>query len=230
MILYFEREEMKKIKGVIFDVDGVIFDTERISSEFWTKTMKKHGYHMDNEIYSQVMGRNAEGVISGLEEIYKDPNIDFRAISKEKVADMVEYLDTGDIPVKTGVFEIIDYLEKNDYKRAVATSTRKERAKKRLEKEGIYKHMHAFMYGDEVTHSKPNPEIFLRAAEKINLKPEECLVIEDSPAGVEAASRGGFVCINVVDMKQPTEEMKRDTVAIYDDRFGVIDWLEENNK
>ena len=220
---------MNKIKGIIFDVDGVIFDTERISSEFWIKTMKKHGHHMDHEIYSQIMGRNSEGIISGLEEIYKDPNIDFRAISKEKVDDMVEYLDSGDIPVKTGVFEIIDYLEKNGYKRAVATSTRKKRAKRRLEKEGIYKHMNAFMYGDEVIHSKPDPEIFLMAAKKIGLKPEECLVIEDSPAGVEAAIKGGFLCINVVDMKQPTEYIKKNTAAVCDDLFGVIEWLEKNN-
>ena len=143
---------------------------------------------------------------------------------------MVESLDSGRIPVKEGVFEIIKYLEDNGYKRAVATSTRKSRAKQRLEKEHIYEHFQAFMYGDEVTHSKPNPEIFLKAAEKINLKPEECLVIEDSPSGVKAAYDGGFKCINVWDIKEPTEEMLNQTETVCNSLLGVIDWLKENNR
>lgn len=222
---------MRKIKGVIFDVDGVIFDTERISAEFWDKTMRKYGYTMGVKTYANVMGRDRAGVIAGLEEAYNyDPKLDFGALSTEKTADMVEALDSGRIPVKEGVFEIIDYLEKNGYKKAVATSTRKSRAKKRLEKEHIYEHMDAFMYGDEVKESKPNPEIFLKAAEKINLKPEECLVIEDSPAGIEAARAGGFLCINVVDLKEPTDEMIAHSLARYNSLLEVIDWLEENNK
>lgn len=221
---------MNKIKGIIFDVDGVIFDTERISAEFWDRTMRKHGYEMDVKTYAQVMGRNRQGVIDGLTEIYNNPKLDFDAISTEKTADMVEYLDSGRIPVKEGVFEIIKYLEDNNYKRAVATSTRKERAKRRLEKEHIYEHFQAFMYGDEVENSKPNPEIFLKAAEKIGLSPSECLVIEDSPSGVQAAYDGGFRCINVWDIKEPTEEMLNQTIYVCNSLLDVIDWLEKNNK
>lgn len=222
---------MEKIKGIIFDVDGVIFDTERISAQFWDKTMKKYGYSMDIKTYAGVMGRDRQGIISGLSEAYgNNPKLDFAVLSEEKTAAMVESLDSGRIPVKEGVFEVLDYLKKNGYRIAVATSTRKERAKKRLEKEHVYEHIDAFMYGDEVERSKPNPEIFLKAAEKIGLEPEQCLVIEDSPAGIEAAKRGGFRCINIIDLKEPTEEMIKNTVARYRSLNDLISWLEENNK
>ncbi|WP_101772553.1 HAD family hydrolase [Peptostreptococcus faecalis] len=220
---------MSNIKGVIFDMDGVIFDTESMSSDFWRKTMAKYGHEMNDEIYSEVMGRNKEGVIEGLESIYKDPSIDFRKISEEKTAAMVEQLDKNPIPTLPGIYEIIEYLKLKGYKMGVATSTRKFRAEKRLKKENIYDHMHAFMYGDEVEKSKPHPEIFLKTAQMLNLEPGECLVLEDSPSGIEAAYNGGFKCINVVDMKKPTEQMKKRTIAICDDLFEVIDWLEENN-
>ncbi|WAW15025.1 HAD family hydrolase [Peptostreptococcus equinus] len=221
---------MKNIKGVIFDVDGVIFDTERMSSTFWTKTMAKYGYKMDDSIYTQVMGRNRTGLIKGLEEIYNDSSIDFDSISREKTAAMVAKLDSSPIPVLPGVYEIVDYLEKNGYKRAIATSTREDRSVDRLKRTNLYDRFQGYMYGDWVEHSKPNPEIFLKAAEQLGLEPKECLILEDSPSGVEAAYNGGFPCINVVDFKQPTEAMKNQSIARCDGLLEVIDWLEKNNK
>jgi len=221
---------LTKIKGIIFDVDGVIFDTERMSSDFWTITMAKYGYEMGDNEYSQVMGRNREGIISGLEEIYKDSGLDFATIANEKTEAMVAQLDAYPIPVLPGVFEMIEYMNKRGYKRGIATSTRKIRAEKRLKKENVYEHFDAYMYGDEVAASKPNPEIFLKVADKLGLKPEECLVLEDSPSGVEAAHRGGFRCINVVGIKEPTQDMIDHTEARLNNLLEVIDWLEENNR
>lgn len=220
---------MKNIKGVIFDMDGVIFDTERMSSRFWQKTMAKYGYEINDEIYAEVMGRDREGIVKALEGIYKNPKIDFKSIAEEKTDAMVEELDKNPIPKLLGVDEILLFLKENNYKIAVATSTRKIRAEKRLKKEGLYDYFDAFMYGDDVNRSKPNPEIFLRAAEKLGLDPKNCLILEDSPSGIEAAYNGGFSCINVVDMKKPTEKMKSETIEICDNLFEVIEWLKHNN-
>lgn len=220
---------MKNIKGVIFDMDGVIFDTERMSSRFWQKTMAKYGYEINDEIYTEIMGRDREGIVRALEEIYKNPEIDFKSIAEEKTDAMVEELDKNPIPKLLGIDEILIYLKENNYKLAVATSTRKIRAEKRLKKEGLYDYFDAFMYGDDVVRSKPNPEIFLRAAKMLDLDPKNCLILEDSPSGIEAAYSGGFPCINVVDMKKPTEKMKSETIAICDNLLEVIDWLKENN-
>lgn len=220
---------MKKIKGIIFDMDGVIFDTERISCRFWQKKLKEHGMDMTEDMYTEIMGRNRVGIIKGLESMFNRPEIDFYKLSDEKVAEMGEFLDTGRIPVLPGVFEIIDYLDKNGYKKSIATSTRRVKAESRLKKENLFDHFDSIMYGDDVKISKPNPEIFLKTAEKMELNPSEILILEDSPSGIEAAHNGGFRCINVVDMKKPTEEMKSKTIAICDNLFDVIDWLEKNN-
>ncbi len=220
---------MKKIKAVIFDVDGVIFDTERMSSRFWIATMKKYGHKMTDETYKKVMGRNFDGVIDGLEKIYNDPDIDFRSIAVEKREAMINELDSNRIPVLPGVFEIFEYLKEKGYKIGIATSTGRNLAEKRLKKENIYAYIDEFMFGDEVENSKPNPEIFLKVASKLNLRPEECLVLEDSPSGIKAAFSGGFKCINVVDFKEPTKEMINQSDGICNNLFEVIDWLEKNN-
>lgn len=220
---------MKKIKGIIFDMDGVIFDTERISCRFWQKKLKEHGMDMTEDMYTEIMGRNRVGIIKGLESMFNRPEIDFYKLSDEKVAQMGEFLDTGRIPVLPGVFEIIDYLDKNGYKKSIATSTRRVKAESRLKKENLFDHFDSIMYGDDVKISKPNPEIFLKTAEKMELNPSEILILEDSPSGIEAAYNGGFRCINVVDMKKPTDEMKSRTIAICDNLFDVIEWLEKNN-
>lgn len=220
---------MKKIKGIIFDMDGVIFDTERISCRFWQKKLKEHGMDMTEDMYTEIMGRNRVGIIKGLESMFNRPEIDFYKLSDEKVAQMGEFLDTGRIPVLPGVFEIIDYLDKNGYKKSIATSTRRVKAESRLKKENLFDHFDSVMYGDDVKISKPNPEIFLKTAEKMELNPSEILILEDSPSGIEAAYNGGFRCINVVDMKKPTDEMKSRTIAICDNLFDVIEWLEKNN-
>ncbi len=221
---------MNKIKGIIFDVDGVIFDTERMSSDFWTKTMKKYGYEMGDAEYSQVMGRNRAGIIEGLEKIYAGSGLDFESLANEKTEAMVAQLDAYPIPILPGVFEIIDYIDKRGYKKGIATSTRKIRAENRLKKEHVYEHFDAYMYGDEVVDSKPNPEIFLKVADKLGLSPKECLVLEDSPSGVEAAYRGGFRCINIVGIKEPTQDMIDHTEARLNSLLELIDWLECNDK
>lgn len=220
---------MKKIKGVIFDVDGVIFDTESMSAEFWKKTLKKYGIDMEKSVYSEIMGRNKAGIVEKFEEFYSQSNLDFWKLSDEKTEAMVNQLDNNPIPIMPGVFEILDYLKEKGYKLGVASSTRADRSIKRLKKENLYDYFEAFMFGDQVKESKPNPEIFLKTAEKLGIKPEECLILEDSPSGIEAAFKGGFNCINVVDQKQPDEEMKSRTIAICYNLKEVIDWLEKNN-
>lgn len=220
---------MNNIKAIIFDVDGVIFDTERMSARYWVATMSKYGYEMTEDTYKKVMGRNFEGIVSGLQEIYNNPEIDFRTIALEKRESMVEELDKNRIPVLPGVYQLLDFLKENEYKIGIATSTRKERAKERLIKEDIFKYVDSDMYGDEVKNSKPSPEIFLKVAEKLNLKPSQCLVIEDSPSGLKAARDGGFISVNVVDFKEPDEEMKKNTDFVFNDLFEVISWLNKNN-
>ncbi|VFD67298.1 hydrolase, HAD superfamily, IA subfamily [Clostridioides difficile] len=122
---------MQKVEGIIFDMDGVLFDSERISLEFWMETFEKYGYTMTKEIYTSVMGRNRKGIIEGLTDIY-DSSVPIIDLYDEKTKNMIEFMERKGAPIKLGVNELISFLKENGYKMAVATSTKRERAVKRL--------------------------------------------------------------------------------------------------
>ncbi|MDU4935407.1 MAG: HAD family phosphatase [Peptostreptococcaceae bacterium] len=216
---------MWKIKGIIFDMDGVLVDTERISFKFWEKSFEKYGYKYSMDTHLSLIGRNNNSIRNILGETF-GTEFPLDEICNYKSESMIKYLLEEGTPLKIGVFELLDYLRENNYKIAVATSTHKERAIQRLESVGIKEKFDDMVCGDEIEHSKPNPEIFLKAAEKLGLKPEECIVIEDSPAGVEAGYKGGMTVINVPDMKMPDEEMKKYSSLICNNLLDVKEYLE----
>lgn len=216
---------MWKIKGIIFDMDGVLVDTERISFKFWEKSFEKYGYKYSMDTHLSLIGRNNNSIRNILGETF-GTEFPLDEICNYKSESMIKYLLEEGTPLKIGVFELLDYLRENNYKIAVATSTHKERAIQRLESVGIKEKFDDMVCGDEIEHYKPNPEIFLKAAEKLGLKPEECIVIEDSPAGVEAGYKGGMTVINVPDMKMPDEEMKKYSSLICNNLLDVKEYLE----
>ena len=113
------------------------------------------------------------------------------------------------IPLKQGAYEILSYLKNNNYKIALATSASKERALKQLRYADIEKFFDVIVSRDDVKETKPNPDIFLKAAKKLNVNPNECIVIEDSSAGIKAAFNAGMAGIHVVDLKEPDNEIIR---------------------
>ena len=111
------------------------------------------------------------------------------------------------LPLKSGVYEILEYLKENDFKIALATSAISKRAFKQLKQANIENFFNAIVCRDEVRETKPNPDIFLKAADKLMVKPEECIVIEDSRAGIEAGFNAGMIPIHVVDLKDADEKI-----------------------
>ena len=216
---------MGKIQGVIFDMDGVLVDTERISFKFWIKSFEKYGYKYSIDTHLSIIGRNNQSIRKILGETF-GPEFPLEDICNYKSESMINYLLEEGTPLKSGVFELLDFLRESNYKIAVATSTHRERAIQRLESVGIKEKFDDMVCGDEIEHSKPNPEIFLKAAKKLGLEPEECIVIEDSPAGVEAGYKGGMKVINVPDMKIPDEEMKKHASLICNNLLEVKEYLE----
>lgn len=138
---------------------------------------------------------------------------------------MFNYLDENKVLLKYSVYEILAYLKENNYKIAVATSTNRERAIKRLQGVDIYEKIDVIVCGDEVINSKPNPEIFLKTAKILNLCTKNCLVIEDSPVGVEAAYKGNIKVINVTDIKELDECMRKYALKICSNLIEVKDCL-----
>ena len=197
---------MKKIEAVLFDMDGVIFDTESIYLDIWTKVFQSYGYIMTRDVYISVMGRGRKNVIKTFVDLYGE-YLPIIQMYKDKDEELMQVIDKGQVPMKVGVKEILTFLKENGYKVALATSAKRERAIKQLKMANIKELFDCIVCGDEVINAKPNPEIFLKAAEELSVKPENCIVIEDSPAGIESAYNANMVGIHVEDLKKADEEI-----------------------
>lgn len=216
---------MKKIETVIFDMDGVLIDTERVSFESYRKVLKEYNYDISHEFYLTLLGRNVPSIKSIFAEAYGS-DFPFDEIYPKKSKLATEIVDKNGVIIKKGVHELIDYLKDNNYKIAVATSTRKERAHKLLSDIDVIDKVDFIICGDQVENSKPDPEIFLKAAKGLRVEPEACAVIEDSEAGILAANAANMKGFNVPDMKMPDDNMKRLAFKICDNLIEVKKYFE----
>lgn len=199
---------MNKIKAVLFDMDGVIFDTEREYLQEWNKIFEKYGYEMKKEIYVSVMGRGRKKV----KEIFKEKfgnNLPIEEMYIEKDKMLKEAIENNKVPLKQGALELLEFLKKKGYKTALATSAKKDRVKSQVTHAKINNLFDAIVCADDIVNSKPDPEIFLKAAEKVNIKPENCVVIEDSEAGIRAAFNAGMIAFHVKDLKEADENIMK---------------------
>ena len=196
---------INKTKAIIFDMDGVIFDTEMVYLKVWSKVFEKYGYKMTKEIYTSVLGTGRENVKKVFVNNYGS-NLPIDDMYKEKDENLAKEIEKG-VALKAGAYEILKYLKENDFKIALATSAISKRAFKQLKQANIYKFFDAVVCRDEVEKTKPNPDIFLKAADKLNVNKSECIVIEDSSAGIKAAFNAGMIPIHVIDLKDADSDI-----------------------
>jgi len=217
---------MVKIEGVIFDMDGILFDTERISCNFWKITLEKYGYVFSKDVYTSFMGTNHKGSNKILIKKYGE-DLPITKIRTEKDIGMLTFIQKNGLPIKPGVYELLDFLAEKKCNIALATSTIREKTVNLLEMAGISDKFTSIICGDDVINSKPNPEIFLKAAEKLDADPKKCIVLEDSPAGIEAAHNAGMIAINVPDLKDPDDRTEALAYKICGSLLEVRDYLKE---
>lgn len=197
---------MNKIKAVLFDMDGVIFDTEREYLKEWEVIFKKYGYKMKKEIYISVMGRGRKKVKEIFKEKFgEDLPIDKMYIEKDKM--LKKAVENNKVPLKEGALELLEFLKENGYKIALATSAKRERVKIQVSHAKIENIFDAIVCSEDITNSKPDPEIFLKAAEKVCVNPENCIVIEDSEAGIKAAFNAKMMGFHIEDLKKADESI-----------------------
>ena len=191
---------------IIFDMDGLMLDTEKISYEAWRAAATNHGYTIDKALFEKTLGRSMLHTQALFMEAFGE-DFPFEKVKADRVILSSDMIETRGVPIKKGLFELLDYIRSSDIKMAVATSTSRQRALGLLRKAGVDTYFDTIFCGDEITHSKPDPEIFLKVAERLNCKPENCLVLEDSESGIQAAYSGGMIPIMIPDLKEPTKEV-----------------------
>lgn len=210
--------------AIIFDMDGVIFDSERLVLECWEEVGAK--YHLEGmrETFLPCIGTNS---VKTKEIVLERYGMDFPYDEFTREASVIFHgiVDRGGLPVKTGVRELLTYLKDYKVPMAVASSTRLAAVTQELEQAGLYKYFSVVMGGDQLKRSKPEPDIYLMTCEKLGVRPTSAYAIEDSYNGIRSAHSAGMKPIMVPDMLPPTEEMRQKSVIILDDLLQVKDWF-----
>ena len=219
---------MSDVKAVIFDMDGVIFDSERIIIELWEDFGEKNNMPHMHDVTIRCVGLNDKATEEVFKEVYGD-DYDYRRFQKIISKQYHEMADGGKLPMMIGVREILDYLKDNGYKIALASSTRTEVVTNQLKAANIYEYFDKVVCGDTVTHSKPHPEIFLKAADQLGVDITKVYIIEDSFNGIRAAHAAKAMPIMVPDMIEPDDEMREKSFKILNNLLEVIDFLKTVN-
>lgn len=213
------------IRAIIFDLDGLLVDTEIISYKIYQELLAEYGHEEYTlEDYAQnCSGKTEVKNVTYLIETYHLPWT--LEIGLRKVLEVENRLLAQGANLKSGVKELLQYLKEHHYKIGLATSSTSERALHLLEQHGIADDFDEFVFGNEVEKGKPSPDIFLKACEKLGEAPEHCLVLEDSEAGILAAYLANVPVICIPDMKMPGKEYLEKALLVRKSLSEVIDDL-----
>lgn len=207
-------------KGAIFDQDGLMFDTEKLYTQSWYEAGERFGVFVPEEFTHAVSGSSGPGMMSIIRHYIPALAVpeDLWKTCKELC---IEKQDAF-LPEKPGLHEILEFFKANGVRMAVASSSPKTQVEKNLLRAGVREYFDAVVTGEEVTHGKPAPDIFLLAAEKIGIPPEDCYVFEDSVNGIRAGVAAGCASVMIPDITQPDEEVRSLCAAVCDSLLDVV--------
>ncbi len=219
---------MAKVEAVIFDMDGLMFDTEVLYYEANRTVAKKNGLIYTWEFHEKYIGISDE-------EFHKELYLNYENKQAETLINeggkaLLEHVEINGLRKKKGLIELLDYLESNSIKKIVASSSIKSLVSLFLEKEQLTHYFDAIIGGDEVSRAKPSPEIYEKAWKKMDIPKEKTLVLEDSLNGIRASYDARIPVIMVPDLIQPTDEAREKTVAILDDLSAVKTFIAQQNQ
>ena len=209
-------------KAVVFDMDGVLIDTEKIYRLCWKKNGMSIGIP-ENEMET-VCDRVAGGNKTSNARVFKDimgEDFDYLAFRQRTLELFDEYVVEHGIDIKPHVAETLRFLRDKGIKIALATSTERARAEKRLMDVGIAEYFDEKVCGNEIAHGKPEPDIYLKACEKLQVDPEDAVAVEDSVNGVISADKAGLYTVMVVDLIQPNEITRKHADKVFFDMKEV---------
>lgn len=209
------------VRGVLFDMDGVVLDTEKMYARFWREAAAALGYTMS---YEQALGMRSLSKTAGQAQLesYFGKGVSRAQMRDKRVELMDAYIDVHGVDLKPGIRELLDFLQERGIKTAVTTSSPLERVRRYLRPYGLLERFGCLCSGTDVPRGKPEPDIYLHGAACLGLKPEECIAIEDSPVGVLSSYRAGCQTVMVPDLDQPDGDMEKLLFAKADSLEDVI--------
>ena len=216
------------LKCVIFDVDGTIFDSEKVWKEKAAEISKKYNIDIDEPLRVKLCGRSEKAAIKIMHKAF--PSINAAAVRKEWRDSVVMVMRTQNIPLKKGFKSLFNFLKSHSFRLALASGNSLEGIKIYFENIGMNatETFDGIFTSQDVKRSKPSPQIYRLACKKLNVKPKDCLVIEDSPNGVKSATRAGIKTIMVPDVFPPTPYCHRHALAILPNLNEVEKFLKAN--
>lgn len=217
--------KVMEIKAVIFDMDGVITDSEYYAKKAMQERCRQMSLEFDEDFYNRLIGINYNYAYHLFQQKYGNDDVLIHSLFDGYLAILVNWLKEGRVPFKKGALELIDYLNEHHMPICLATSSNLEKIKATFNSHNREVPFRYIVTGEDVVRSKPDPEIFLKAAMKMGVDIRKCMVIEDSLQGMQAAIAAGAIATMVPDMKQPTDEIRSHATFIKKDLFEVLETL-----
>lgn len=192
------------IRGVLFDMDGLVLDSEILYSRFWREACAFYGFTMTYEQSLEMRALNKVAAAAKLRGFFGE-TADYKTLREKRMELMDAFVEKEGVAVKPGIFELMDYLQQQGIAAAITSSSPLERIRNHLARHGLDTRFNALCSGHDVPNGKPAPDIYLYGAKSLGLKPEECLALEDAPNGILSAYRAGCRTVMVPDLDPPDE-------------------------
>lgn len=215
-----------ELRGAVFDMDGVLIDTEKLYVRFWRQSAADFGYNMTVEHVFGIRSLARKYANVKLKGIFGE-EFPCNQVREHRTELMDAYIAEHGVETKKGIFTMLDFLRDRGIKIAVATATPRERAVKRLEEIGALPYFDVIVCGDMIQNGKPEPDIYLKAASELGLLPESCAAFEDSPNGIKAAYSAGCQAVMIPDLTPPDEEIMPMLSAVYDSLDEATGFFED---
>ena len=225
MLKILNDTKARPVAGVLFDMDGVVIDTEKLYTRFWMEASNVLGHPMTLEQALQMRSLGRGPSQEKLDSFFGAGVVDYVALRAVRIERMDAFIAVHGVEEKPGIRELLKLLREKKIPCAITSSSSIPVIRQHLGALGLLEYFTALCSGKDVPRGKPAPDIYLHGAATLGLKPENCLAIEDSPAGLEAAWRAGCMCIFVPDQDQPDEMTRSRCFAVADSLFDVMELI-----
>ena len=212
------------IRGVLFDMDGLVLDTEKLYSRFWMEACHFYGFPMTPEQALKMRAANSrlsQEILQG----FFGPRADYTTLRNKRVELMDAFIEENGVEPKPGIFELLDFLDEQGTPAAITSSSPQDRIRSHLGSLGLYSRFAKICSGYDMPRGKPHPDIYLQGAASLGLPPEACLALEDAPLGIESAFRAGCIPVMIPDRDQPDERTRAMLYAKADSLLDIIELI-----